>query len=180
MNIFILDKDPVISASYHCDKHVVKMLVESAQMFGSTHWFMNGFTSKKQILNIETDIWQNFPRSKPYGIGFMNHPCTKWLRSSSENYNWQMMHANALYEEYRKRYGREMNISRILKWFSEASKQYIFPQNSMTPFALAMNVEFKVDDAVESYRNYYRAKKRNFAKWKYTDEPSWFMKKTET
>ena len=32
MNIFVLDEDPVISAQQACDKHVVKMILESAQM----------------------------------------------------------------------------------------------------------------------------------------------------
>jgi len=32
MNIFYLDKDPVKAAQYSCDKHVVKMILESAQM----------------------------------------------------------------------------------------------------------------------------------------------------
>ena len=32
MNIFVLDKDPIISAQMQCDKHIVKMPLESAQM----------------------------------------------------------------------------------------------------------------------------------------------------
>ena len=37
MNIFLLDKDPKIAAQYHCDKHVVKMILESAQMLCSAY-----------------------------------------------------------------------------------------------------------------------------------------------
>ena len=32
MNIFVLDKDPEIAAQMACDKHVVNMIVETAQM----------------------------------------------------------------------------------------------------------------------------------------------------
>ena len=32
MNIFILDRDPVLAAQYQCDKHVVKMVLETAQI----------------------------------------------------------------------------------------------------------------------------------------------------
>jgi len=31
MNLFVLDKDPVVAAQQQCDKHVVKMIVESGQ-----------------------------------------------------------------------------------------------------------------------------------------------------
>ena len=32
MNIFVLDKNPKKAAEYHCNKHVVKMILESCQM----------------------------------------------------------------------------------------------------------------------------------------------------
>jgi hypothetical protein len=42
MNIFILDKDPVLAAQLQCDKHVVKMIVESAQMLSTAHRMLDG------------------------------------------------------------------------------------------------------------------------------------------
>ena len=38
MNIFVLDEDPIKAAEYHCNKHVVKMILESAQMLSTVHW----------------------------------------------------------------------------------------------------------------------------------------------
>jgi hypothetical protein len=38
MNIFYLDKDPETCAQYHCDKHVVKMILETAQLLCATQW----------------------------------------------------------------------------------------------------------------------------------------------
>ena len=35
MNIFFLDKDPKIAAQMQCDKHVVKMILETAQMLST-------------------------------------------------------------------------------------------------------------------------------------------------
>ena len=32
MNIFYLDSDPIIAAQMQCDKHVVKMILESTQL----------------------------------------------------------------------------------------------------------------------------------------------------
>ena len=42
MNIFVLDKDPVVAAQMQCDKHVVKMIVESAQMLSTAHRILDG------------------------------------------------------------------------------------------------------------------------------------------
>ena len=38
MNIFILDKDIEKCAQYHCDKHLIKMILESAQLLCTAHW----------------------------------------------------------------------------------------------------------------------------------------------
>ena len=42
MNIFVLDEDPTIAAQMQCDKHVVKMIVESAQMLSTAHRMLDG------------------------------------------------------------------------------------------------------------------------------------------
>ena len=42
MNIFVLDKDPHIAAQMHCDRHVPKMIVESAQMLSTAHRLLDG------------------------------------------------------------------------------------------------------------------------------------------
>ena len=42
MNIFVLDEDPRVSAEMVCDKHVVKMIIESAQMLSTVHRYVDG------------------------------------------------------------------------------------------------------------------------------------------
>ena len=42
MNLFILHNDPVIAAQMQCDKHVVKMIIESAQMLSTAHRVLDG------------------------------------------------------------------------------------------------------------------------------------------
>ena len=42
MNIFYLDRDPKIAAQYHLDKHVVKMIVEYAQLMSTAHRLLDG------------------------------------------------------------------------------------------------------------------------------------------
>ena len=46
MNIFILNDDPVIAAQEQCDKHIPKMVVESAQMLSTTHRMIDGIETK--------------------------------------------------------------------------------------------------------------------------------------
>ena len=48
MNIFILNDDPVIAAKEQCDKHVVKMIVESAQMLSTAHRMLDGVMDKRR------------------------------------------------------------------------------------------------------------------------------------
>jgi len=42
MNIFYLDKDPIKAAEMSCDKHVCKMIIESAQMLSTAHRIIDG------------------------------------------------------------------------------------------------------------------------------------------
>jgi len=42
MNIFFLDFDVKKCAEYHCDKHVVKMILETAQLLCSAHHVTGG------------------------------------------------------------------------------------------------------------------------------------------
>ena len=86
MNIFILDEDPVVAAQAQCDKHVVKMVLESAQMLSTTH----------RLLGENHQVF--------YKTVHKNHPCTVWTRRSSGNYLWHLEHWTALCDEYRHLY----------------------------------------------------------------------------
>ena len=48
MNIFILDKSPVKAAQMLCDRHVPKMIVESAQMLSTIHRMLDGTPEKRR------------------------------------------------------------------------------------------------------------------------------------
>ena len=47
MNIFILDNDPIKAAQQQCDKHVVKMIVESGQMLSTVHRMLDGTMERR-------------------------------------------------------------------------------------------------------------------------------------
>ena len=80
MNIFILDRDPAIAARMQCDKHVVKMPLECAQMLSTAHRELDTFPS-----SIAHD-------SSIYRSTHKHHPCNRWLRQSAANYHWLYDH----------------------------------------------------------------------------------------
>jgi len=153
MNIFVLDKDPKICAQYHCDKHVVKMILEGVQLLCGVHWSIGG--------------------SAPYKLSHRNHPCSIWTRECIENYVWLCDLTMELCEEYTYRYGKKHKSQTILEWCM-INIPNIRSNGDITPFALAMPNEYKVNCPVESYRNYYRGAKSGFATWKNREVPEWY------
>lgn len=157
MNIFVLDDNPVIAAQYHCDKHVVKMVLEAGQMLS---------TIQRQHGNDDEVL---------YKATHAKHPCTLWAGASVANYNWLYTHFVALAMEYTTRYGKEHATYRRLKYVVANSPQGI-DKVEQTCYALAMPDEYKTDDAVTSYRNYYMGAKRSFLTYTRRSMPSWLIK----
>ena len=186
MNIFILHEDPVKAAQDQCDKHVVKMIVESAQMLSTVHRMLDGSIeqrpskSGKRILKYYklNDIREDVL----YKAVHHNHPCTVWSRESCCNYTWHYEHFIALCEEYTYRYGRTHSTdTKLRKILKEIPKN--IPRNAgRTAFKLAMssNPECVVyglggTDAVKSYRNFYKTKEKRFKMdWTKRKVPEWF------
>ena len=54
MNIFCLDQDPHLAARMHCDKHVVKMILEYGQMLSTAHRMRDGRYTEWKLVNPET------------------------------------------------------------------------------------------------------------------------------
>jgi hypothetical protein len=50
------------------------------------------------------------------------------------------------------------------------------PDIGLTPFAQAMPDQYKHEDAVMAYRQYYLAEKSKIAKWKHGNAPDWFLR----
>jgi len=151
MNIFLLDKNPRKCANSHCDRHVVKMILESAQMLCTTHWATGAVA--------------------PYKPTHINHPCTIWVRESLENYVFLCELALELCREYTWRYGRVHKTQEIIEWcFANKPK---LPSNGLTSFAQAMPDKFKSGNAVNSYRNYYSKAKKHLLKYTKRTMPSW-------
>ena len=154
MNIFAVDKDPKISAQQLCDKHVVKMILESAQMLCSA--YPNG--------------------DAPYKRAFYNHPCTIWARESQENYEWLLTHAYAMCQEYTRRYGKVHKSIDAIEWCGKNYIKLRLPQKGLTKFAQAMPEQYKNKSSITAYRSYYNGEKAGFATWKTRKSPEWFVK----
>lgn len=156
MNIFVLDLDPKKCAQYHLNSHAVKMVLETSQILCGVHW-MSGIS--------QYDI--------PYKLSHKNHPCSIWARECIENYQWLCNLGIELCEEYTYRYGKRHKSQDVIEWCID-NQPKIRINGKMTPFALAMPDECKVDNPVESYRRYYMTEKRKIAIWKNREIPSWF------
>lgn len=182
MNLFILDKDPVIAAEQQCNKHVVKMALESGQMLSTAHRMLDGSLIRRPSKSGRTQV-KYYVHPNPllesilYKAVHFNHPCTVWTRESSANYEWHYQHFIALCDEYTYRYERVHRTDAILRNTLKYPPRKI-PHGSMTPFKLAMksNPECMFEDnPVQSYRMFYQTKQARFSmNWSKREIPEWF------
>jgi len=170
MNIFVLDTDPHAAARMMCDKHIPKMLIESAQMMASA-LRRHGLGDEDLPLT---------KRGTPYKGGYPHHPCTRWAGDSYENFMWLYQHAEGLAREYTKRFGKRHRTQRSIREMHQAFEEhhlgFVFRTEGHTPFAQAMPDKYRDDNVVAAYRAYYKADKSYFAKWdKGTPAPDWWQ-----
>lgn len=164
MNIFYLDENPRLAAQYHGDKHVVKMIVETAQMLSTAHHVRE--MSGRRLLYKPTHV---------------NHPCSVWVRESTGNYYWAWHLLDALCSEFKLRRGKKHATARLLLplWHSPD-----LPITGRTPPALAVPDEFKTVCPVESYRRYYQHKfSSGIVSYGWSDErsePDWMISLDKT
>lgn len=177
MNIFILDRNPIVAAELMCDKHVVKMIVESAQMLSTTHRMLDGaleerlsVSGKRKVKYYKLNDWRE---DTMYKAVHFNHPCNVWLRQSLQNYNWLVRHFGALLREYTVRYNKLHKCSSLWECFTVSPDN--IKKGPLTEFAQAMPDECKNSDAVQAYRTYYNKYKKDFATWKVRQIPEWFV-----
>jgi hypothetical protein len=179
MNIFVLDNNPIVAARLQCDKHVVKMIVESAQMLSTAHRVLDGQLSVENVNGRSKKVYKLDSQlgSVLYKVAHANHPCTLWVTESSANYAWLYLHFIALCDEYTYRYDKIHKTDTLLRKPLKAHPKNI-KNGLLTPFALAMKAEPQciVEDSVQSYRNFYKTKKDRFKMaWTKRDAPEWFV-----
>ena len=187
MNIFILSENPVEAAQFQCDKHVVKMVVESAQMLSTVHRILDGTLMRAPSKSGKTmsKHWIHPDKTLDetlYKAVHMSHPCTVWTMQTNTNYRWHYEHFCALCDEYTYRYGRihatNLKLRNVL-----ASAPKNIQKGELTQFPLAMKANPECmfpEDPVRSYRMFYETKQDRFRMvWSKRDVPNWFNLKEE-
>lgn len=170
MNIFILHKSPIIAAKMMCDKHVVKMPLETAQLLS------NVFSVALKIKNPFVSII-NQSILAPYKITHVNHPCSIWARYSKANFDWLVTHGKELCKEYTFRYHKKHKSEEVIDWCNSNKDFLVFSLTDMQDFIQALPDQYKCSDAVKAYRKYYLKEKMRFAKWKKGRcPPGWVIK----
>jgi hypothetical protein len=176
MNIFFLDSDPVACAQAHYDKHVVKMILEYAQLLSTAHRMTDGdeWTDKTKS-GSKIKRW-SLPDSREqilYKATHRNHPSAVWVRESRSNYLWLVDLFENLLSEYTHRYGKQHKTGELLETLKNP------PENledvGYTRVAQAMPDECKRSKAVDAYRNYYLTNKRELFSYTNRITPRWAL-----
>lgn len=153
MNIFYLDSNPVKAAQMMCDKHVIKMPLETAQL-----------------------LCNAFPRgTTPYKNTHESHPCSIWVKKSRANFEWLIAHGFALCKEYTYRYEREHKSANVIQWCKERIDQIQFKFEGFTEPPQCLPDEFKCDYTELAYQNYYLNDKFDMAVWTKREIPKFFV-----
>ena len=161
MNIFLLDFNARRAAQYHCDKHVVKMILETAQLLFTSHWVLAP---------------EGLPPSA-YKKTHANHPCAIWVRESLANYIWLCTLGKELCAEFTYRYGKIHKTQFHLEWLIEHPPLGLLDVG-ITTLRLAMPDECKHPNAVTAYRTYYRESKRRLLTYTRREPPEFLAKQT--
>jgi hypothetical protein len=166
MNLFILSLIQREIAQFMMDKHVSKILLEAVQML----------CTGKRVLDPDDNVC-----SQLYKLAHKNHPVTIWCRKSKANFIWTLDLIEELHKEWRFRYGHPETKFHKAYLMSIILKENIptddkFELIGLTPFAQAMPQQYKNEDAILAYRNYYMSpEKQIIASWnKKRERPDWY------
>ena len=168
MNIFYLDTDIKKSVQYHSDKHVVKMIVETAQLLSTAHRVLDG-----------TQIGKHWALSDHreqllYKATHINHPCAIWVRSGEQQYDYASQLLFHLIYEYKYRYKNRIHKCEDIM-ITTSTPPFNIPKIGWTDPPQCMPDDSKDADTVQAYRKYYMNHKRSFAKWTSRETPGWFI-----
>lgn len=146
MNIFFLHPNPRRCARWHCDKHVVKMILESCQLLYTCHWAL---TSDAEPAYLHCAPSRGYKPTHP------NHPCGIWLRESLDNYRWLVALTKELILEYHYRYGgKTHSCEKHIEWLEMVEPEGLVSKGFTRP-AQAMPVQYRHSNATTAYRMFY-------------------------
>jgi hypothetical protein len=165
MNLFILDRQPDVAARYCNDFHVRKIILEAVEMMG--YAYDNGRFNPLPLLHLKGK--------------HPNHPMSKWVRYSRQNFDWTLQHAYALLDEFTYRQAEHKQHAYLPKidWIAANLPLANLPNHGMTDWPRCFG-EWKdqielTDDPVYDYRHYYMVAKRHIALWTRRPQPDWWQ-----
>ena len=182
MNIFYLHNDPTECAKLHTDKHVVKMILEYAQLLSTAHRVLDGVltTDRGGAAGRQrtTYILSDSRDTMLYRATHINHPSAIWVRKSYENYEWLYTLFIELMKEYTYRYGKNHACEKLIDALY-TPPTHIPKGVGFTEPTPAMPDEVKVaGNSIASYQNYYISNKQHLASWQgkinSRSVPKWF------
>jgi hypothetical protein len=178
MNIFYLHTDTKECAKQHLDKHVVKMILEYAQLLSTAHRLLDGTEyegrtvrgtrkAMRWLLNDERETGL-------YMASHMKHPSGIWCRETSENYNWLYSLWRDLMREYTFRYGKHHVAEKLIPYLDNMPTN--IKSGKITPMPQCMPDQYKVPgNSIQAYHNYYIGDKQRFAVWTNRPIPQWYV-----
>lgn len=152
MNIFAVDDNPMLAARALHDRHVVKMVLETAQVLCT--------------------VAHGLGLPAAYKPTHKAHPCIVWAGSTHGNARWLVEHGMALCAEYTRRFGRVHASETVIAAVGPAVMDAL-PKGARTPFAQVMPDDCKGDDAVQAYRRMYREHKLPGNRYTNAATPAW-------
>jgi hypothetical protein len=175
INIFFVHNDPFIAAQSLVDRHVVKMILESAQLLSTAHRILDGVPyAAKSASGRQVKRWRldDDRESVLYSATHVNHPSAVWCRESSGHYHWLYWHFVGLIDEYYHRYGKVHKCDSMKQFLVDIPnniKHLVFKQPPP-----AMDKSYIIsEDSVANYRNYYSQGKSHLHKYTNRNAPEW-------
>lgn len=183
MNIFYVDHDPMLAAQQMVDKHVVKMILETAQLLSTAHRLLDGeeyVGTSKTGRKVKRWCLPDERDTILYSATHINHPSAVWARQSKANYQWLFQHFIGLLDEYEYRYGKVHKCANVDFVGALSRFPTNLPDKMMTAPTPAMPEEYKVFvggnlDALASYRKYYANGKTHLHKYTKREMPAWLL-----
>jgi len=166
-----------------CDKHVVKMILETCQLLSTAHRVLDGHKNVREYSSLKTkktcnkifyDLDNIYMNINVYLPTHINHPSNVWTRQTSGNYRWLYDHLIGLLDEYTYRYQKTHKCERLLEHLMFAPENIKLGPQTTVP--LCMPEKYHDLYSIQSYRNYYNGEKLGFAKWTNREKPKWIFK----
>ena len=174
MNLFYLHEEPQVSATLHCDKHVVKMIIEYAQMLSTAHRMLDGDPYVSQTLGgRRIQRWRLDPDREDilYKASHINHPSTKWVRENKQQYMYAYHMFVSLCNEYTYRYGKtHLTDSKLREILYYPPDNITLGEWKEPPQCMPDDVKVE-NDSLSAYHKYYAVYKKDFAKWTKREVP---------